>query len=361
MPERFDCRNFEDTALLYAAGELGEPERAAVEAHARECAACAALLDREIVLRAAIVARGDAAETLDRSGLLLAHCRSELAEALDDAEQHAAPSGWRALWSPLQWRAGLGRVLELHPGWAMAGLLMAGAIGGVGVRAWIHNTALPLPDSPVMTVSAAPRLTDQELETMGIDGIHLEEQGGASTPHVEVQISSSRPVVMQGSADDAEIRRVLTYVIAHPQRFTSGVRLDSLDALRSHVSEPQVRHTLCEAARHDRNPAVRLKALEALYGLGNDPDAMQAMLAALSADDNSGVRIEAVNSLWAALGATGAGIPPLDAGVVGVLRDRMENDPNHYIRQRSATVLARLASLDSGATGQPESIGRIHP
>jgi hypothetical protein len=229
----------------------------------------------------------------------------------------------------------------------------------VGVRAWIHDTALPLPDSPVMTVSAAPRLTDQELETMGIDGIHLEDQDGAAAP--QVQISSSRPVVMQGSADDAEIRRVLTYVIAHPQRFTSGVRLDSLDVLRTHVSEPQVRRTLCEAARHDRNPAVRLKALEALYGMGNDPEALQAMLAALSADDNSGVRIEAVNSLWAALGATTAGAPPLDAGAMGVLRDRMENDPNHYIRQRSATVLAHLASLDSSATEQPASIGHVHP
>ncbi len=361
MPDRLTCRNFEDAALLYAAGELSEPERAAVEAHSRECAACAALLDREIALRAAIVARGDAAETLDRSGLLLAHCRSELAEALDDAEKDKAPSEWRALLSPLRWRASLARALMLHPGWATAALLMAGALAGLGARAWIHDTALPLPDSPVMTVSAAPRLTDQELETMGIDGIHLEEQDGNSAPHVEVQISSSRPVVMQGSADDAEIRRVLTYVIAHPQRFSSGVRLDSLDVLRTHVSEPQVRHTLCEAARHDRNPAVRLKALEALYGLGNDPDALQAMLGALSADDNSGVRIEAVNSLWAALGATSAGTPPLDAGMLDVLRDRMQNDPNHYIRQRSATVLARLASLDSGAAGQPESIGHVHP
>ena len=361
MPERFHCRNFENAAVLYAAGELAEDERLAVETHARECAACSALLDREVGLRAVIGARCDAAETLDRSGLLLAQCRSELAEALDDAEKHAAPSSWPGLLSPLRWSAGLRRALALHPGWSTAALLMAGALAGLGARAWIHDTALPLSGGPVMTVSAAPRLTDQDLETIGIDGIHLEEQGGDSIPRVEVQISSSRPVVMQGSADDAEIRRVLTYVIAHPQRFTSAVRLDSLDLLRTHVSEPQVRRALCEAARHDRNPAVRLKALDALYGLGNDPEALQAMLAALSADDNSGVRIEAVNSVWAALGATDTGVTPLDAGALGVLRDRMQNDPNHYIRQRSATVLARLASLDGGATERAESVGHLHP
>ena len=108
---------------------------------------------------------------------------------------------------------------------------------------------------------------------------------------------SSRPIIVQGSSDDAEIRRVLTYVIAHPERFDPGVRLDSLDVLGTRASDPQVRDALCRAARQDRNPAVRLKALEALQASENDPDVVQAMLDVLAGDDNSGVRIEAINSL----------------------------------------------------------------
>src|SRR5207237_6719294 len=97
MPESQHCQNFEDAAILYAAGELSEVECSAVEAHARECSACGELLNREVRLQAAVAARDDAAETLDRSGLLLAHCRSELAEALDDAQKNAVASGWRGL------------------------------------------------------------------------------------------------------------------------------------------------------------------------------------------------------------------------------------------------------------------------
>jgi hypothetical protein len=79
MPESFPCEHFESQAVLYAAGELDDAERAAVEAHARECAACAALLENEIKLQDAVVAN-EAGERIDLSGLLLARCRSELGE-----------------------------------------------------------------------------------------------------------------------------------------------------------------------------------------------------------------------------------------------------------------------------------------
>jgi hypothetical protein len=356
MAKLFDCRDFESVAMLYAASELAESERAAVEQHVRECPLCAALLDREIALRKAVTSRGDAAETLDRSGLLLARCRSELAEALDDAENQAARPGLKILLSPWRWGVATGRALEFHSAWSAAILLVIGALGGLGVHTWIHENSLPLPAVPAITVSAAARLTDQEMETMGVEGVQVEEQDSAS-PHVEIQIFSSRPITMQGTIDDVDVRRVLTYVVAHPQRFSSGVRLDSLDALRTRVSDSDIRHALCQAARHDANPAVRLKALEALNGMNSDPDALHTMVAALSSDENSGVRVEAVNSLLAALGSSDAGPVPVDFGAQDVLRDRMQNDPNHYIRQRSATALARLASLESG----PADAGRIRP
>ena len=111
-----------------------------------------------------------------------------------------------------------------------------------------------------------------------------------------------------------------------------------------------MRNVLCQAARADRNPAIRLKALEALDGAGGDPDVLQAMLAALAADDNSGVRVQAVNSLLVALADANLLAPSLDTEAMNILRDRMQNDPNHYVRQQSATVLERLASLGADVT-----------
>jgi HEAT repeat protein len=184
-------------------------------------------------------------------------------------------------------------------------------------------------------------------------------QDGTKAAHVEVQVRSERPVVVQGSADDSEVRRVLTYVIAHGQKFDPGVRLDSLDVLRRHASDPKVRAALCDAALRDGNPAVRLKALEALNGLGADASVQKARLGALAEDGNSGVRIAAVNALLASLegaDASAAALPKalMDSQALEILRDREQNDPNNYVRMRSAAVLGRLASFqaDTGS-GRP--------
>jgi len=82
MVEELHCSNFEDRAILYAAGELIEEDGATVEVHAQQCPSCAAVLAREISLRKALAARVQPAHTLDHSELLLARCRSELFEAL---------------------------------------------------------------------------------------------------------------------------------------------------------------------------------------------------------------------------------------------------------------------------------------
>jgi Putative zinc-finger len=93
LPE-LNCSNFEDRAVLYAAGELSVAERALVDAHVWQCAGCAAILSSELELRDALASRVQPADALDRSELLLARSRSELFEALDDAA--AQPKrGWR--------------------------------------------------------------------------------------------------------------------------------------------------------------------------------------------------------------------------------------------------------------------------
>jgi HEAT repeat protein len=159
-------------------------------------------------------------------------------------------------------------------------------------------------------------------------------------------VRSPQPRVLQGTPDDAEIRRVLTYVIGHGGQFDDGVRLDSIDALRPKADDRQVREAMSEALRHDPNPAVRLRAIEALRGVGSAPDVQSAILEALSDDDNSGVRIQALNTLLERMRSHEFPSISLDNRAVSILRDRMRNDSNRYIRSRSADALGQLASMD---------------
>ena len=345
MVEELHCSNFEDRAVLHAAGELIEEQHAAVEAHARRCATCAAVLSREISLHKALAARVQPADTLDRSELLLAVCRSELFEALDDATAQSKRT-WRALVTPWRWVGAFRRTFVFHPGWSAAALLLVGALAGTAAREWYRQIALPVPGNPVITVLAPAPLTEQELETIDRDSIRLEPQSGSTNPKVELQVRSPQPRILQGTPDDAEIRRVLTYVIGHSGQFDDGVRLDSIDALQLKADDPQVREAMSEALRHDPNPAVRLRAIEALRGVGSAPDVQSAILEALSDDDNSGVRIQALNALLERMRSHKFPSVSLDNRAVSILRDRMRNDSNRYIRSRSADALGQLASMD---------------
>jgi hypothetical protein len=344
MLPQLHCANFEDRAILHAAGELGVEDRAAVEAHAQQCANCASVLAREIDLRKALAARVQPADTLDGSELLLAQCRSELFETLDDAA--ARPEGaWRSL-LPWQWIGAFRHAFVFHPGWSAAALILAGALAGTAAHEWYRQIAIPVLGNPVITVSAPAPINEQELATIDRDGIRLEPQTDSPAPRVELRLRSPQPRVLQGTPDDAEIRRVLAYVVVHGRQFDDSVRLGSIDALRTEADDPQVRAAMSEALRHDPNPAVRLRAIEALRGFDAAPDVQSAILGALSDDDNSGVRIQALNTLLERMRNREFSRNRLDNRAVSILRDRMHNDSNSYIRSRSADALGELTSLD---------------
>ena len=345
MVEKLNCANFEDRAILYAVGELLGTDAAAVEAHAQGCPNCAIVLSREISLRKILAARVQPADTLDGSELLLARGRSELFEALDDV---AAPPkrAWLGLLTPWRWVGAFRHAFVFRPGWSAAALLLAGALAGTAAREWYRQIVLPVPGNPVVTVSAPAPITEQELETIGRDGVRLQAQTGSPAPQVELQVRSPRSRVIQGTPDDAEIRRVLAYVIGHGGQFDDSVRLQSIDALRPAADDPQVREAMSTALRHDPNPAVRLRAIEALRGANSAPDVQSAILGALSDDDNSAVRIQALNTLMERMRSREFSSVPLDNRAVSVLRDRMHNDSNSYIRSRSADALGQLASMD---------------
>jgi anti-sigma factor RsiW len=336
------CEDIEALAVLYTCDELDDVARAAVEAHIAHCPACAAVLSREGHLQQAIASLDQPADSLDRSGLLLAQCRSELAESLDDRQAKASQPGWIAIFWPVTWWNSLRRTLIFHPAMSMAVLVVAGFLAGVaGQRLPVASP--PVSARAVMTVSPAPKLTEQQLQTAASANVAWVTPSGSRTPTVQVQLMSQTPTSIVGSPEDADVERALTFVLENSQRFDPGARLDSLDVLRTQVADPEVRRALCAAARSDQNPGVRMKALETLQGFENDPDVRRTLLDALQNDDNSGVRVSAINLLVSSLQADGeSGL--VNPRVLSVLRDRRQNDPNNYVRLQSAAALRELGS-----------------
>ncbi len=333
--EKKTCAKVERLLVLYACDELDAGERAAIEEHARQCPGCAAELARELRLGQAIAAT----ERVAGPSELLAQCRSELEEAMDDLGASRARPSWLHAIRPqrwfVPWFAG-------HPALSAAVLVLLGVIAGLGLPQWYRSqTAQPF-GRPAVTVSAS-RLSEQDLQTMGIAGINLIPDSSSGPPSVELHLTAEKPVVVQGNLDDTDVKRVLTYVVVNGQRFDPGVRLDSVDVLRTRSGDRDVRQALCAAARKDGNPGVRLRALEALRGFEQDDAVRQTLREALANDSNPGVRVEAINSLQGALRTMAErGAVRGDQRLVEVLRDRMQRDPNNYVRLQSAAAIRQL-------------------
>jgi hypothetical protein len=297
-------------------------------------------LSREGRLQQAIASYDQPADSLDRSGLLLAQCRSQLAEAIDDQQSKASQPGWRAIFSPVAWWTVFRDTLVYHPAMSMAVLMIAGFLAGVAGQR-LRVAPATVSTRAAVTVSAAPKLTDQQLQSAASANIAWVTPSGSRTPTVQVQLMSPTPTNIVGAPDDADVERALTFVLQNGERFDPSARLDSLDVLRASAADPEVRRALCAACRADHNPGVRMKALESLEGFEQDPIVRQTLLDVLQGDSNSGVRVEAINLLVNSL-RPGTGSSPADPQTLSVLRDRVRNDPNNYVRMQSAAALREL-------------------
>ena len=346
------CEDIDTLAMLHACDELDAASRAQLEAHLAHCSTCSDAVSREVRLQQAISSLDQPADSLDRSGLLLAQCRSELAESLDDKEARSnrTSNSWMRIISPVSWWSALRHTLIYHPAMSMTVLVVAGFLAGVaGQRLPLTPVPMvathPMTTASVNSVSSVPsKVTDEQLRR--VDNAHVAwvTPSGSRNPTVQVQLMSPTPMDIVGAPDDADVQRALTFLLQNGQRFNPDVRLDSLDVLRMNAGDPDVRRTLCAVARLDRNPAVRIKAFEALQGFEEDPAVREALLDALEIDSNSGVRVAAIRLLRTALQseAESGASNGLDSQTLDVLRDRLRNDPDLTVRQQSAAALHEL-------------------
>ena len=99
-----------------------------------------------------------------------------------------------------------------------------------------------------------------------------------------------------------------------------------------------MREVLIYALRYDKNPGVRLKSLDALKSyVKDDVQVRDAVVEALLHDNNAGVRQEAIGLLDAV---------KADSSVRAALSVLAERDPNKFIREESKRYLASMPHLD---------------
>ena len=352
--KKMTCRDIAPLLVFYVCEEVSEEERAKIETHLTDCKACSEQLAEEREFHSTLLSSPQSADELDRSGILLSQCRSELEEALDDLsapplEEHWRPFGWLRRW------------MALRPVWSGALLVLVGVLAGAQLVPWLQPNSNN--SGQALNVRARQPLTPDQLSNMVVSGLTVSPSSGSDSPTVQLQLSAEQPMVLTGRADDSNVRQVLTYVVENSERFDAGVRLDCLDALKPAVRDQQVRGALLNAARKDQNPAVRMKALEALRDTAGEDDVRQALLDALEHDSNPGVRVEAVNLL---VGSLGNRLPDAEAApeapvatltpaaptsleedasfeqVVKVLQELQRRDPNPYVRLRSAAALRQI-------------------
>ncbi len=350
---QFQCKETGPLLVFYACGETNAQETTLIETHLASCVACAAQLAEERGLHESLMEALQASEQLDTGGILLSQCRSELAEALDDL---SAPP-LRERWQPLGW---LRRWMALRPVLSGASLLLFGAALGTQLLPWVSARLDSNSNGPKMSVSPAARFTDDQLSKMAVAGINFSPTADGAPGTLQVHVRTEEPLVLSGNVDDPDLRRVLTYVVENGDQTDAGVRLDCLEALRARNADLDVRRALLFAARKDQNPAVRMKALESLRDAITDKAVRETLIDALEHDANPGVRVEAVNLLVRSIepGAPDSSETPQPAlapdsvdrtldpsmeHVVRTLQDLQRNDPNRYVRLRSAAALRQIS------------------
>lgn len=295
------CETNRRQIVLMLCGELEQAERHGLEAHLQECAACAAALEEErrlVRLLDSIPAPGPSSDLLER-------CRRDLRAALEaGAPERPSPRPWG---------------IRLWPAWAFA-LLAAGFLAG---------RLVPVAGRPGGGGEGAAPEAGATIANVDF------RDSDPRTERISLTYDTLKRTALEGTVSDPRIRQVLLDTVR--QNRNAGLRLEAIEALRRHADDREVRRALLGAVRGDDNAGARLKALEALQGrAADDPEVRGAIVQALLRDTNPGVRVRAIDALKDARGPE----------TLAVLRRLADDDPNDYVRLRSAALVSEMLTQE---------------
>ena len=284
---------------LFLYGELSFEEEEQLEIHIDECGGCRDALAKQKAMFAAL----DRAEALP-SQALLDSCRAELSRRLADVQPERV-----SVWDRL--RQGFSIHFHFAPGIAQPlGALAMLAIGFFGARV--------APSLPGPWHSAG--LVDPSTSRVR----YVEPVG---TGRVQIVVDETRQRTLSGNLEDQSIQRLLLAAAKDPS--DPGLRVESVDLLKSKPQSAEVRSALLYAVQHDPNAGVRLKALDGLKDFADDPETRKTLTQVLLTDNNPGVRTQVIDLL----------IQRHATSMVGVLQELMSREDNGYIRMRCQKAL----------------------
>lgn len=313
---------FKNLILLDSYGELDDEQSAALRQHLKNCAECqeeyaelekfCLLLDQEN----AEVPEG-----------LLWQARQNLFETLrrqPREESRPFMESWARILPEF--------LAVLRPVPVMAGLALI-ALGFLA--GYLSVGSRVSPESLTQIIEDPLRSKD-----VMISRVRFEEDG-STNGNVKLSFLASRELRIEGSVEDQKIQRLLAYALMNESN--PGVRLRAVSQIQAQSAQgdQEVRAALIAALKTDGNPAVRQQALTALTEYSFSEETKQALLYVLRFDENARLRIEAINALSAAVKEGQV----LEQESLGILKERMLQEDNNFVRRRTGDVL-RLAGYN---------------
>ncbi|MBC7927180.1 MAG: HEAT repeat domain-containing protein [Bryobacteraceae bacterium] len=295
--------------MLY--GELSFDEEETLQQHLENCASCRSGLEKTRQLHRIL----DASEQefpLESLTAARRKLRVSLA-AIRESEAERGAGQFRASW--------LAQSLARWNGlWKPALVFGAMTVAFVAGRQMPANTPSGfLPNGPAGPVASRVRF------------VQPEESG-----RVQIVVEEVRQKVLEGGLHDDAIRSLL--VSATREAHDPGVRVETMDLLKTQSASTEVRRALLSALQHDPNPGVRLKALEGLRVSASDTESRRVLAQVLLTDENPGVRTQAIDLLTQQRGPE----------MVGVLQELVSREGNDYVRLKCQKVLREMnASVET--------------
>jgi len=158
---------------------------------------------------------------------------------------------------------------------------------------------------------------------------------------VELAFDRITPVSLKGKVDDSQIQKILAKSLLDNEN--PGIRLKTVSAIAAEKNDKSsgvFKGALINAVKYDNNPGVRKEAMTALCRLPFDDQVNAAVVYVLQNDKNSGLRIMAINCLSDKNEQNQSANPEL----INVLKKKMQDDSNSYIKLRAKSLLTKLES-----------------
>jgi hypothetical protein len=307
---------YKEMLVLYSYGELNKEERNELDRHMLGCNSCKDELEELKKLHELVTA--NISDELDENALF--ESRQELLAEIRNLNRkkfHLSEL-WDFLTTPTSGS------LKLAYSLASAAIIFA-----VGYFAFFNKSDYKIP--------VDKDLAKNESSVTNLQFINSDFDKG----EVEITYDQITPVKLKGKVNDAEIQKVLARSLIDNEN--PGIRLKTVNAILSENkagTSDVLKDALLNAMMYDNNPGVRKEAMNALCNLQFDDKIQDAMIHVLQNDKNSGLRIQAINCL----GVKNDLQKITDPSTINVLRKKMEEDENSYIKLRAKTILTKLES-----------------